>query len=217
MNCLILVPSLKRAGAETQAIDLANGLSTRGHRVHLCTFERELDQRVRVANSVSFHHVRRRSKYDLSLINSISRIINREQIEVVQGVMQFATLVAWMAARRSSRQPPVVGAIHTTINRGKKEELQDRFVYRRMLRHVAAVVFVCNFQRDYWIERFSELKQHARVVYNGVDAHRLRRSDFAERSIELRRVLAIPENAFVFACIAAFRPEKGHGLLIEAF
>ena len=217
MRCLIIVPSLKRAGAETQAIDLANGLSSSGHDVHLCSFEPQLDQRERLSEAVHFHHVRRKAKYDLSLIAGIAAIIDRENIEVIQGVLQFAVLVAWLAAKRSARRPPVVAAIHTTTNRGLKEELQDRLLYRWILGRLPAVVFVCNFQRDYWVKKYPGLQSLSRVVHNGIDISRFRRSDFALSAQDLRAKLGIPEGAFVFSCIAAFRPEKAHRLLIDAF
>ena len=217
MKCLIVVPSLTRAGAETQAIDLANGLSARGHLVHLCSFERQLDQRERLAEKVRFHHVQRKRKYDVSLVSAIAGIIDAERIEIVMGVLQFAVLIAWLAARRSARRPPVVAGVHTTINRGIKQELQDRLIYRRLLKRLPAIVFVCEYQREHWIEKYQELEPLARVVYNGVDADRFRRSQFEAAARQLRDRLRIPAAAFVFSCIAGFRPEKGHSLLIEAF
>jgi glycosyltransferase involved in cell wall biosynthesis len=217
MRCLIVVPSLRRAGAETQAIDLANGLSSSGHTVHLCSFESQLDQRERLASAVEFHHVRRRNKYDVTLIGALARIMDRQQIEVVQGVMQFAALIAWLAATRTKCKPPVVAAVHTTTNRGIKEELQDRVLYRWMLRRLPAVVFVCNYQRDHWIRKYPELSRLAQVVHNGIDVSRYRRLDFTEAARGLRADLGISESSFVFACIAAFRPEKNHRLLIKSF
>jgi glycosyltransferase involved in cell wall biosynthesis len=217
MRCLIVVPSLTRAGAETQAIELANGLSARGHQLHLCCFERQLDQRDRLSKQVQFHHVLRKSKYDRSLVAAIARIIDLERIEIVQGVLQFAVLVAWLSAKQSRRRPPVVAGIHTTINRGVKQEVQDRLIYRRMLSRLPAVVFVCDYQREYWIRKYPELRPLAHVVHNGVDLKRFQRSQFEAGTMQYRADLGIPESAFVFACIAGFRPEKGHRLLIKAF
>ncbi|MEX2150346.1 MAG: glycosyltransferase [Steroidobacteraceae bacterium] len=214
---MILVPSLRRAGAETQAIDLANGLSSLGHHVHLCSFEPQLDQRARLQAAVQFHYVPRKTKYDIALVGQVAAIIDRQNIEVVQGIMQFAVLIAWLAARQSCRKPAVVAAVHTTVNRGLKEELQDRVVYRWLFRRLPAIVFVCNYQRDHWVRKYAELKPLARVVHNGVDVNRFRRSDFAEKAESLRSGLAIPNSAFVFASIAAFRPEKYHRGLVEAF
>jgi len=217
MNCLIVVPSLRRAGAETQAVDLANGLALTGHTVHLCSFEPQLEQAGRLAESVHFHHVRRKSKYDFSPADGIAEIIDRAGIEVVQGVMQFAVLFAWLGSSRSRSRPPVVAAIHTTVNRGLKDELHDRFLYRWILRRLPAIIFVCEHQRTYWTAKFPELRESARVVYNGVDPRRFRRAEFESAARKLRGDLGIPTDAFVFTCVAAFRPEKGHEHLIDAF
>lgn len=217
MNCLIVVPSLIRAGAETQAVQLANGLAARGHCVHLCSFESELGLRGRVSDEVQFHHLQRKFKYDLSLISRLARLIDRERIDIVQGVLQFATLIARLAAGRSDSKPPVVAAVHTTITRGLKDELIDRLLYRRLLRRLPAIVFVCENQRDHWISKYPELTPLSTVVHNGVAPESFRRDDFAKSAQHLRTNLCIPEDACVFACIAAFRIEKGHKILIEAF
>lgn len=217
MRCLILVPSLRRAGAETQAIDLANGLASLGHHVHLCSFERQLDQRERLQAPVQFHYVPRKTKYDLALVRQVAAIIDRQKIEVVQGIMQFAVLIAWLAARQSSTNPRVVAAVHTTVNRGLKEELQDRFVYRWLFRRLPAIVFVCEYQRDHWVRKYVELQPLARIVHNGVAVNRFRRSDFEKEAERLRSSLEIPHSAFVFASVAAFRPEKNHRGLVQAF
>jgi glycosyltransferase involved in cell wall biosynthesis len=217
MRCLIVVPSLLRAGAETQAVDLANGLAARGHTIHLCCFERQLDQRERLSKKVQFHHIERRAKYDFSLITKLAAIIDREDIEVVQGVLAFATLVGYLASVRARKHVPVVGAMHTTVHRNRKDALYDRLIYRRVLRRLSAVGFVCRQQRDHWVRKYPELERLAFVVHNGVAPERFRRQEFVESAKQLRKAFGIPEKATVFASIAAFRPEKGHNLLIEAF
>lgn len=217
MNYLIVAPSLRRAGAETQAIDLANGLAKAGHRTHVFAFEPELDQLQRIDGSVRFHHVRRASKYDLNVVAQLSKLIDDESIDVVQGVMQFSTLVAWLSIRRSKRKPALVAAIHTTLNRGLKEELQDRLVYRWILARLPAVVFVCKAQRDHWTRRYPALAANAHVVYNGVDSARFHPAAVAPAAEELRQRLGLSRDTVVFSCIAGFRREKGHDLLVEAF
>lgn len=217
MNILIVVPSLMRAGAETQAVDLANGLAANGHIVHLCSFESELDQRARLSNAVHFHHAPRTRKYDTVLISTLAGLIDREKIDVIQGILLFAVLVAWLSAKRSSRAPPVIAGVHTTINRGLKQEFQDRVLYRRLLRRLPAVLFVCNHQRDHWVGKYPELGPIAHVVHNGVDIARYQRESLLNPARQLRADLGIPSTAFVFSCIAGFRQEKGHRLLISAF
>ena len=217
MRCLVVVPSLIRAGAETQSVDLANGLASMGHEVHLCAFEQRVDQRDRLTEAVKFHHILRRSKYDRSVVTGLADVIDRENIEVVQGVLQFAALIAWLASLRSKRNPPVVAAVHTTINQGLKQELHDRLVYRHILKRLALIIYVCDSQRDHWVAKYPELRPLARVVHNGVDLSKFRKAEFTYAASRVRSELNIPEGALVFSCIAAFRPEKRHDLLVSAF
>jgi glycosyltransferase involved in cell wall biosynthesis len=217
VNYLLIVPSLRRAGAETQAVDLANGLSANGHDVSLFCFEAELDQRDRLLPEVKFFRDQRRRKYDFAFVKSLAAILDREGIEIVHGVMQFSSLVGWLAIQQSRSKPLLISAIHTTENRGLKEELHDRCVFRWILARSSAVVFVCEYQRAYWMHKYPGLKQHSWVVYNGVDSKKYDPDPWRSDTHQLRQQFKIGEGDFVFSCIAAFRPEKGHHILIEAF
>lgn len=217
MKCLLVVPSLVRAGAETQAVDLANGLADRGNKVHLAVLEPRLDQQNRLGAKVQLHKLCRRAWIDRQSVKSLAHIIDDAGVQIVLGVMQYSTLYAYLAAKASKCRPGVVSAIHTTSNVGLKEELQDRLIYRHLLRQLPAVVFVCENQRQHWIERFPELKTLAQTVHNGVDPQLFQSKDFVDSARKLRGDLAIPTHAVTFACIAAFRREKGHALLFRAF
>lgn len=218
IRVLFIVPSLKRAGAETQIIDMVNALQDAGIERHLLSFGQELDQLERVkCDEVSFHHALRRSKYDTKYIRDIAKIIDEKQIDVVHCTLQFSLLVAWLARARSRRKPKMVAAIHTTQNLGMKEELQDRLIYQWLLRRCDAIIFVCKQQAGYWYRRYPMLRAKSAVVYNGVDVGSYDPGHYTEKGISLRRAHSIPENAFVVSCIAGFRPEKGHINLIKAF
>ena len=135
----------------------------------------------------------------------------------MQGVLQIATLIGALASKRSSRRPPVVAAVYTAGNRDLKQELIDRLFYRRILRRLSAVIFVCENQMRHWAKKYPELKPTSHVVYKGVEPSRFRRKDFLSAAEQFRVRWEIPRDAVVFACIAAFWPEKGHDLLIKAF
>lgn len=212
-----MVPSLRRAGAERQAVDLANGLVERGHHITLCTLDPDLSQRDELAPSIKVHAFARKAKIDLRPIFEIAKVIDQERVEVVQGIMQFAALYGFLAALRSRTKPPVLSAIHTTTNVGLKEEIHDRYLYRHLHRRLPAVVFVCDFQRNYWVTKFPELETKAEVVHNGIDVSRFQRTRFIDAGAEVRERLGIPRHEFVFTCVAGFRREKGHDILIEAF
>jgi glycosyltransferase involved in cell wall biosynthesis len=217
VNLFVTVPSLIRAGAEIQAVSLANGLSTRSNTVHLCSLSDRNDLRDRIGGAVTVHTFPRRSKFDRAPLGRIRSVVDEARIDVILGVMQFAAMVNWLASIRTYRKPPVVVGIHTTINVGLKEELQDRLIYRQILQRLPGIVFVCQNQREHWLRKFPELKDRAHVIYNGIDLDRYRRDGLERSALEVRDRLEIPADATVFTCVAAFRPEKGHENLLRSF
>jgi glycosyltransferase involved in cell wall biosynthesis len=217
VNLFVTVPSLIRAGAEIQAVSLANGLSTRSNTVHLCSLSDRNDLRDRIGGAVTVHTFPRRSKFDRAPLGHMRSVVDEARIDVILGVMQFAAMVSWLASIRTYRKPPVVVGIHTTINVGLKEELQDRLIYRQILQRLPGIVFVCQNQREHWLRKFPELKDRAHVIYNGIDLDRYRRDGLERSALEVRDRLEIPADATVFTCVAAFRPEKGHENLLRSF
>jgi len=217
LRLLIVVPSLKRAGAETQAVELANGLVKSGQAVWLFTFELETSLKIRLDERVQFISVPRVHKYDFAPIRALARVLAESSIDVVHSVMQFSGLVAWMAIRLSKKSPKLVIAIHTTEPKGIKEWLQDNLVYRFVFKRADQVLFVCKAQQKYWGQRFPSLKDNSTYIYNGIN-HDLQSDASSERHAVLRRnALGISADDFVFCCVAGLRPEKGHHLLLKAF
>jgi glycosyltransferase involved in cell wall biosynthesis len=217
LNVLFIVPSLRRAGAETQVIDLVNSLRDPEINAYLLCFQNDLSQRDRMAESITFHHVPRRSKYDLSFINGIAEIIDREAINIVHATLEFSMLVGWLAIQRAKRKPRLIAAIHTTLLLGLKEKAHDRLIYRWIFRRCDSIVFVCQKQADYWVRRYPFMNKKVRVIHNGIDLVRFS-TDFPLTGAEDYRVqYGVPEDASIISCIAGFRPEKGHDLLISAF
>jgi glycosyltransferase involved in cell wall biosynthesis len=217
MKILIVVPSLHRAGAETQAVDLANGLAKRGHVLHVFSFLPENEQKSRLDPSVRFHNSLRKGKFGTRFIRDLARVIDDESIDVVHSVMQISALASWIAIKLADRSPRNVVAIHTTLNYDLKSEIADRLVFVPVLRTAERVVFVCKHQRDYWIKRYAFLASRSVVIYNGIDTSFFDPTGFEQSASELRERFGIGSAAFVFCCIARFRPEKGHDRLLRAF
>jgi glycosyltransferase involved in cell wall biosynthesis len=206
MKILIVVPSLHRAGAETQAVDLANGLAKRGHVLHVFSFLPENEQKSRLDPSVRFHNSLRKGKFGTRFIRDLARVIDDESIDVVHSVMQISALASWIAIKLADRSPRNVVAIHTTLNYDLKSEIADRLVFVPVLRTAERVVFVCKHQRDYWIKRYAFLASRSVVIYNGIDTSFFDPTGFEQSASELRERFGIGSAAFVFCCIARFRP-----------
>lgn len=215
---LFVLPSLSRAGAEIQTINLINGLSIEKYEKHLICFENDLsilgllDQ-----DNVGFYHLPRHGKMDFSVIKGISKIIDQKQISLVHCSLQIAFLMGWLGIRISHRKPKLISALHTTINRNFKLELFDWLLYQWLMRSCDKIICVCNNQKNYWVRKFPALKKLTQTIYNGVDVNYFSPAGHASLAEQLKLDLRLPDDAMVIAHIAAFRPEKGHHILLSAF
>ncbi len=217
LKLLCVVPSLIRAGAETQVVNLINGFNAKRIKRYLFTFESRLDQIEDIdQHSITCINVARRHKFDLRPVIEMARTIDDEEIDVIHCSLQFSLLLAWLARRIAKKNPRLIVAIHTTKNRNRKEELQDRVIYRWLIPLCETVIFVCHAQKQYWIERYPHLEKKSRVIYNGVDTGKFNPVHWKKEGATLRHDLNIAVDALVISCIAGFRPEKGHAILIHA-
>lgn len=220
VNTLFLISDLRRAGAETQLVDLINGLDTRSFNKYLFTYEPMLDQADRLnMQEITHIHAQRRqgTKVDLLVVKALAALIDAASIEVVHCTFQYSLLLALMTRRYSRRRPILVVALHTTISLNLKDELQNQLLYRWLFLQAARVIFVCNKQADYWCRRYRWLKTRKRVVHNGVDPDYFSTNSKFKAGLMLKKSLDIPAQGIIVSCVACFRPEKGHKYLLEAF
>jgi glycosyltransferase involved in cell wall biosynthesis len=216
---LFLLQELRRGGAEIQLIDLINGLDPKLFSKHLLCFDRTMELKDRLdQREVEMFHRIRKGRLDFSVIREISRIIDRRSIDIVHCTLMYACLMGWLAVRLSRRKPKLVAALHTTSNRCRKDDLKDALVYQWILRSFSRVIFVCQGQMEHWQKKYPFFRRNGVVVHNGIDQGYFSPATISlgDREIFLRE-LSIPERSFVIACIAGFRPEKGHDVLLKAF
>jgi glycosyltransferase involved in cell wall biosynthesis len=213
-----VVPSLRRAGAETQVIDLVNGLARADGRDHVLCYTPPLDQQNRLnADAVSLTYSPRKGRFDvLSIARRIAAIIDAEAIDIVHCTLQHALMMGFVGRLMARRKPALVAALHTTLNVRAMDDWADRLLYRPMLQRSARVVFVCQAQADYWWARYPELARKSRVIFNGVDTGRFVPAQWREAGEALRESHGIPPKDVLLGCIAGLRPEKGHLLLLRA-
>jgi glycosyltransferase involved in cell wall biosynthesis len=85
------------------------------------------------------------------------------------------------------------------------------------MRYCDQVICVCRAQDRHWQANYPFLHGRTTVIYNGVDTEWFDPEKVPGMRGWLRKEHRIPEDAFVACAIAAFRPEKGHRYLIQAF
>ncbi|MEW6221378.1 MAG: glycosyltransferase [Thermodesulfobacteriota bacterium] len=215
---LFLIPSLAACGAEAQLVTLVNGLDPDRFAKTLVTFEPESDLLPRVRQpEVTVIRLERRRWLDRGLARSIAEVIDQKAVDVVHTTLQIALLHGWLASRRSRRRPRLVNTIHTTRNRDLKGEVSQRLLWGPLQRACSRVVFVSERQAEHWLSRYPGLKERSRVIRNGVDPQHFAPESWRQAGRSLRSRLGISREALVVGCLAAFRPEKGHQLLLKAF
>jgi len=218
IRAVFVVPSLARAGAETQVVNLVNGLDAGGFEKHLFVFERDLDQLDRVdCSEVTIHHHVRRHKFDVGPARQLAKLIDERAINIVHCSLQISLFIAWMAIRLAKRKPRLVLALHTTVNRTRREDYFDIFLYQWLMRSCSRVICVCQTQEIHWQAKFRFLKGRTTVVYNGVDTNWFDPRKAGDDGQRLRERFNIGVTDFVACMVAGFRPEKGHRYLLRAF
>lgn len=213
---LFVLPSLATGGAEMQTVDLINGLARAGFRPHLFCFEPGTALQTRLDGSVvTQHFAPRRHRFDMSAGRAIGRVIEQHDIQVVYCTLMLALFYGWLGVRCSTQRPPIVSAIHTTLNRSRKADVLDVLVYQWILRTCRKIVFACWAQREHWCDRFPAIRDNSVAVYNGIDAQHFSRSAVHDEAARVREALRLPEGPLLLH-VGAFRPEKGHRILVDA-
>jgi glycosyltransferase involved in cell wall biosynthesis len=214
---LFIVASLMRAGAEIQVVNLINSLDNNKFDKYLFTFHKRIDQYNRLdLKNIKFYNQPRKSKFDFTLIKSISYIITKENIDIVHCTNLFPLLIGWLSIILSKNNPQLITAIHTTKIRSLKMKIIMKVIYQWLLKRCNQVIFVCKKQANYWKVKYHFLKEKSIVVYNGVDVEYFNPVNFVDQGKDFKVRHFIPKDATVICCIARFRREKAHEKVIEA-
>ena len=218
LKVLFIVPSLSRAGAETQVVDLLNSMDNDKFDKYLFTFHKNIEQYNRLdLDNIKFYNKPRKNKLDFSIVKMIANVVDKEKIDIVHCTLTFSLLIGWLSTKLSREKPRLIAAIHTTTHRSAKEEVFEKVFFQWLLRRCDHVIFVCKKQAKHWKAKYPFLFEKNSVIYNGVDTSYFNPSAFHFQGKKLIKSLSIPDGAPVLCCIAGFRKEKGHDDLIEAF
>jgi len=217
LRVLFIVPSLKRAGAERQLLDLVNALPADEFEKHVLTFRENdgLENELEKKGSM-LHELSRKARVDLALGRKIGRLIDQYQIDVVHCTLQNAMLYGLMGRYFAQGRPAVIAAIHTTKNPDFKHDVADSLVYRPMLRRCDDVWFVSQVQAETWRAKMKFLREHSRVVHNGINLDHYDPAGVQSAGRRLRESLGICADENVVCSVAGLRPEKLHNVLVDA-
>jgi L-malate glycosyltransferase len=192
MKVMHILDSLNRGGAETLALDVCR--NARAHNLDLtfvATGGGDLEGDFR-GSGVVFHRLQRRLPVDLRLATRLERIIKDRGIDVVHTHQAVESLHAYLATRGTKVKRVMTYHLCTADT---KNRLALNFLTSRLDASVAVSrdLLQCLGEAD--LDKASNF----RVIPNGVDPERLRRS-----KPTLRSELGIADNTLLFGMVGNF-------------
>ena len=155
LRVLFIIPSLSRAGAETQVVDLLNSLDNNRFNIYLFTFHKNIDLYQKLNHEkIKFYNKPRKYKLDFSIIKNIVRIVDKEKIDIIHCSGFIALLMGWLTEKLSKNSPLIFVAIHTTKHRSIKDEIYEKVIYQWLLRACDHVIFVSKKQAEHWRAKY---------------------------------------------------------------
>ncbi len=208
MKILFVIDSLGFGGAERQLVELVKGLNRFEFEIHIvCLSNKEGYSKQIQELGLEIHVFQRRYKYDFGPILYLSKYIKKNNIELVHAFMTFASLYAMIACKLSGR--PIVSS---AIRDGKDQNIKG-LIAKRLLAKTSNI-FVANSKAGF-NNRFSKLRPHFKVVYNGVDLNRFKSSTIGVK--KLKDELGISKFEHVIGMVGSLTDNRDHSTLIDAF
>ena len=205
MKVLFVTPWLAYGGAERQTITLANRLAERGHDCELAYIKDEPSQLERLGSAVPSFCLQGKRYLDPAALRALARRIRDGKPSQIVAMNQYGLFYAWMAKRLAASLAPLTVTFHTTVLMTLKEKIQLAY-YKPLFRSSECLVYVCEGQKRYWVERGLRGRRSA-VIYNGVDLEQWKPvSEEARRCI--RAALDYAPRDFVIGLSAVLHPEK---------
>lgn len=214
MRITFVIDQLNCGGAEQQLITLCQGLTRRGHDVHVISIyargivlREELD-----AIGVPVWVANRRGRTDLTVLWRLRRLMRATRPDLIHAFLSGAALLTpllkWMGV-----ETPILLS-ERSVNDWRSP---SRILLENILRERVAGI-TCNAEaiKTHLIEKEKVSADKIAVIYNGLRPTRRNRP--ALESIETARErIGAPSGAVVVTCVANFSAIKQHRTLIQAF
>jgi len=216
VRVFFVTTSLTHGGAERHSIKLMNRLAERGYECHAVYIKNEDIQldRIRLRDGGTVRCFNAARYFDRRALADFAAHISRVRPSAIVAANPFALMYSSLAMRLSRLRVPLVVTYHSTRLLGAKEQLQ-MMIYRLFFWISDCLVFVCEKQRRYWLNR-GVFSRRIEVIYNGVDTEEFCDKWSPQERRVLRSTLGFSDADYVIGISALLRPEKNHLQVLEA-
>jgi glycosyltransferase involved in cell wall biosynthesis len=196
-------------GAETLLLEIIRNMDRERFEPELCCLKQLAELGEVIANEVPTHVGLLKHKFDYKVLGRLTNLLRDRKTDAVVTIgtggdrMFWGRLAAWRA-----NVPVILSALHATGYPMKVERIN------RMLAPITDGFIGCaSTHSKFLVSGEGCPRNKVFTVWNGVDVDRFRLRDRAE----MRARLDIPQQIPVAGIVAALRPEKQHGMLVDAW
>mgnify|MGYP001828251903 CR=1 FL=1 len=214
MRVFMIASTLVTGGAERVFESLALGLPARGWEPEIiCLREPGTTGERLIGAGVPLRHGILKSKYDPFSAVTVSRLMSGHDDAVLLCLDHHDAIAVGVGAARLAGIRRRVLSVHSTglWRKGSSFTRVDRL----FLGGFGRVVALADMHRDHLVGKEGIDPASVRIINNGVDTDLFAPSDDVTRA-RIREELGVGEGQFAVAMVAALRPEKNHGMFLEA-
>jgi glycosyltransferase involved in cell wall biosynthesis len=210
----MLASTLVTGGAERVVESLALGLPRLGYEPQvLCLNAPGRTGERLIAAGVPVRHGLLSAKYDPFSAVRLSRLFSGHSDGILLSLDHHDAIAVGIGAARLAGLSRRVLSVHSTgmWEKGSSFTRLDRL----FLGGFGRIVALADMHRDHLVEKEGIEQGRISVINNGVDTDRFSPADDATKAA-VREKLGIDDDRFTVSIVAALRPEKNHGMFIDA-
>jgi len=210
----VIIDNLSYGGAQVQTIELLNRLCKSGFEILVLSLGNETDIMGRLDKDIEAAALNKKMYMDPFALYRIVKYLRCFKPDGLLMVNTYSMMYGCLSVMFSDEKPKMTVVMHTTVIRSLKEKLQNFLIYKRLINKMRRIVFVCDNQRQHWINKYGINYSISRVIYNGIDTKRY--SGYKIEREKIRTLLGFMSDDIVIGINACLRPEKKHEDLIDA-
>lgn len=209
---VLVISNLEFGGAQRQIVELANAMDPLKYEAHVVSLSPyvPLAQGLRLPSGQS-HVIRKRFKFDLTVIPRLARLLRRVRADVVHGYLFDAEIASRLAGWLAGT-PLIVGSERNTDYYLKRRQL---LVYRLTRGLTDLVVANSGAGAKFNRRMLGHPEPIYRVVHNGVDSVRFAPRPASE-NLATRREIGLADDEAAVGMFASFKEQKNQPLLLRA-
>lgn len=173
LRLLLLIDSLGSGGAQRQIVNLAVGLTAKGHEVTVARYAPGDHFLSRLANAgVATVFLRKSARFALEPVKQLRRLVAAQGLDAVVSFLQTPNIYNILAARTVPRRPRII--VSERSYDPPNGPSPGTAALRQLYRAVDRVVFNSHHQRRRFEAALPWIRQKGLTIYNGVDLEEFR-------------------------------------------